>query len=275
MRCPMRFFVGEVWSVRKCLAVFAALIAAMVGVDADAAKPPIPVVRSDLEIEILDPGVDPEGNPAVVLGPSGQDGELSIDIPPAIIVHRYYYSGDRSFQGPPLPGGPSIIVATHPRTGQRCYLPTQLLPGAPIVFYRKDSILYDYGHHAIRVKFPRWGTPIVEYRSGTTWSTKVKQLLKIEQLKAGSANAIAATHQGLARRATMTRGMFEGMGGQFMALTRPAQRLVPYVPGGVPLSDPYFEEQMIRQIEQTKENRGLSRAAYEQTVREMDRPALP
>src|SRR5262245_25182228 len=81
---------------------------------------PAVTVPATLEIEVLDPGVDPNGNPAVRLQP-GPDGRVQVDIPPVILVHRYYYSGDRSFQGPMLPGGPSIVVANHPVTGERCY----------------------------------------------------------------------------------------------------------------------------------------------------------
>ena len=83
-----------------------------------------------LEIEVIDPGVDARGNPAVQLHNVGSG--TVVDIPPTILVHKYYYTGDRSFQGPSLPGGPSIVVAAHPRTGDRTYVPVQLLPGAPL-----------------------------------------------------------------------------------------------------------------------------------------------
>jgi hypothetical protein len=239
------------------------------------AAPPIPIVRPDLELEILDPGVDPQGNPAVIVSRGGDGEELAIDIPPSIIVHRYYYTGDREFQGPRLPGGPTILVATHPRSGERCYLRAQILPGMPRVVYRKNSILYDYGHHAIRIKFPHFGNPVVEYRSGTSWSTKLKRVLLVDQMKNGTSNLLSATKNSVSRRATMTRGFVGGMGDQMAALARPGQRLVPYLPGGVPMTDTYFEESMIRRTEQTKADKGLQRARYEQAVRALDRPALP
>src|SRR5437016_1193792 len=72
---------------------------------------PTPVPPT-LEIEVLDPNVDPRGNPAVVTKPScvrtchGPEGRLTVDIPEVVLVHRYYYTGDRTFQGPFLPGGP-------------------------------------------------------------------------------------------------------------------------------------------------------------------------
>ncbi|MBW3541936.1 MAG: hypothetical protein KY476_16835 [Planctomycetes bacterium] len=103
------------------------------------------------ELEVLDPHVDPEGKPRVLTRPTG-DG-LEVDIPPAVIVHRYYYTGDRSFQGPRLPGGPTIVVVNHPSTGERQYLEMQMLPGAPRVIYRRDRIEYDFGTQRLVLKF--------------------------------------------------------------------------------------------------------------------------
>lgn len=148
-----------------------------------AERHPAPVPPS-LEIEILDPGVDPQGNPAVVLQP-GAEGQLQVDIPPVILVHRYYYSGDRSFQGPMLPGGPSIIVVNHPRTGERCYISAQMMPGAPRVTYTEHSIEYDYGTHGITVHFGLLGKPTVKYRSGRPWPEKVGRVLHVEQVATG------------------------------------------------------------------------------------------
>src|SRR5262245_125102 len=81
-------------------------------------------VPPDLEIEVLDPNVDPRGNPTVVTRPAaiptgmGASGRVIVDIPPTVLVHRYYYTGDRSFQYKMLPGGPCIVVASHPKTGE-------------------------------------------------------------------------------------------------------------------------------------------------------------
>src|SRR5437870_1587189 len=79
------------------------------------AHQPAPVPPA-LEIEILDPNVDPRGNPAVLTRPAtvltctGPEGRVVVDIPPTVLVHRYYYTGDRSFQARLLPGGPCIVV---------------------------------------------------------------------------------------------------------------------------------------------------------------------
>src|SRR5215210_1802429 len=84
---------------------------------AAAAKFPA-AVPPTLEIEVLDPNVDPVGNPAVVptIGP---DGLTHITIPRTVLVHRYYFNGERTFQGPLLRGGPCVVVINHPKTGEQ------------------------------------------------------------------------------------------------------------------------------------------------------------
>jgi hypothetical protein len=135
---------GVIWSSCVLLLMTASVLHA--GHKRQAPVPP------GLEIEILDPGVDPVGNPAVVTTPDA-GGQLKIDIPQTILVHRYYYTGDRKFQGPMLPGGPAIVVVSHPQTGERLYLEMQMLPGAPRVIYTSKSIEYDYGKQGITLYF--------------------------------------------------------------------------------------------------------------------------
>ena len=142
---------------------------AMLSTSAPAA-PPSPVPPT-LEIAVLDPNVDPQGNPAIVVRDDGHGGAV-VDIPPVVLVHRYYYTGDRSFQGPMLPGGPSIVVVNDPRNGQRCYIPAQMLPGAPVVRYTGRKIEYDYGRNGITVSFGMLGSPKVTYRNRVSWSSE-------------------------------------------------------------------------------------------------------
>ncbi|MFN0054899.1 MAG: hypothetical protein ACKV0T_22235 [Planctomycetales bacterium] len=128
-------------------------------------------VPPGLEIEILDPGVDPIGNPAV-LPQASRGGERGVAIPPTVLVHRYYYTGDRNFQGPLLPGGPSVVVFNHPKTGERLYLDVQMLPGAPRVFYTSRSIEYDYGEQRIVIGFNLCGKPTVTFHNCASASHK-------------------------------------------------------------------------------------------------------
>lgn len=143
-------------------------------------RPPAAVPPGD-EIEVLDPNADSLGRPRVELREDCHG--LQVDIPPAVLVHKYYYTGDRSFQAQLLPGGPTIIVANHPRTGQRCYVETQLLPGAPRVTYTSHSIDYDYGTHGITLVFGLFGHPKVKYRSGLPWTRKAAEAVHAEQWK--------------------------------------------------------------------------------------------
>lgn len=133
-------------------------------------------VSPSLEIEVINPGVDSMNNPAIEI----KDG--IVDIPPVLLVHRYYYSGDRSFQGPLLPGGPSILVVNHPKTGERVYVPAQMMPGAPRVTYTKKGITYDYGKNAIMLHFGRGGKPSLKYRSGYTLQQKVGRVLHADKM---------------------------------------------------------------------------------------------
>lgn len=133
--------------------------------------PPVPPSQ---EIEILDPNADPLGIPAVQLNKARcEEGVQTVDIPPVVLVHRFYYTGDRNFQGPMLPGGPSVVVANHPRSGERCYINVQLLPGAPRVRYTSSSIEYDYGRELISVDFPWLGSPKVRFRNGPAMGSQI------------------------------------------------------------------------------------------------------
>lgn len=124
-----------------------------------AAAAPVPPTQ---EIEVLDPGVDPTGKPAVMLRPDGAGGQ-QIDVPPAVLVHRFYYTGDRNFQAQLLPGGPVIVSVNHPKTGERVYVPVTLPPGAPRVYYTHKSIRYDYGPQSVTLAFGLCGKPTVHY----------------------------------------------------------------------------------------------------------------
>jgi hypothetical protein len=115
------------------------------------------------EIEILDPRVDPQGKPRAV--PVSAGDHLKIAIPETVLVHKFYYTGDRTFQGPSLTGGPTIVVATNPLTNEREYLPVVMPPGAPVVHYRRHSITYDFHTEAIVVSFRHCGRTYVTIKN--------------------------------------------------------------------------------------------------------------
>src|SRR5262249_52991165 len=107
---------------------------------------------------------------------TGPEERLIVDIPEVVLVHRYYYTGDRTFQGPFLPGGPSIVVLNHPKTAERLYIPVQMLPGAPRVTYRHHCVEYDYGGRRITISFGLFGCkPTVCYSHGVPWTTRLRE----------------------------------------------------------------------------------------------------
>ncbi|MEZ6057568.1 MAG: hypothetical protein R3C01_12775 [Planctomycetaceae bacterium] len=132
-------------------------------------RPAVTVSPVD-EITILDPATNTEFKPTPIVLPG--DGGQQVDIPPTVIVHNFYYTGDRDFRGPIFPGGPSIVVVSHPKTGERMYLEVQMLPGSPRVTYRDQYIDYDFGRETIRVRFVHplkvcdRMEPTVEHRRG-------------------------------------------------------------------------------------------------------------
>jgi len=187
-------------------------------------------VIPSLEIEILDPNVDPRGNPGVIVGQDAW-GQTQVDIAPTIMVHRYYYTGDRTFRGPDLPGGPSIIVAFHPKNGQKVYLPVQMLPGSPLVTYTAQSIEYDFGDRAVLVSFPRFGNPTVVYRNGRSFTDRLGNLVHWDKVK-----GVLSGHRE-SDQASRMQDVSEGTKSLGKPLVLPFQNMARYVPGVTPLMD--------------------------------------
>lgn len=130
------------------------------------------------ELLIIDPNQDPRNRPTPNFV-KDEHGNQRIEIPPTIIVHRYYYSGDRDFQGPMLPGGPTVLVANHPRTGEQVSVQAMLLPGAPRIRYCKTCIIYNYADRCITLDFGLCGDslPDVVYQRDGEITLAAKQHL--------------------------------------------------------------------------------------------------
>lgn len=225
-----------------------------------------------LEIEVLDPNRDARGNPAVVMT-TDELGNPQIDIPPTLIVHRYYYSGDRSFRGPAFPGGPSIVIAQNPRDGKQVYLPIQMLPGSPVVHYKARSIEYDFGNRAVIVTFPKLGQPAVSYRNGRPLTEKAGKLLGVDKLRTAwtttkDSFAQAKTKAGTALKATGLTA--EGLSRPF---TLPAQHLARLLPGHAALTDPNLEARIIEQSAQNQRQQAIDQARQQARLKDLDIPA--
>ena len=105
------------------------------------------------ELVILEPGTHSRGLPAVQFKTT-PDGRRVIDIPPTVHVHRYYYSGDKKYQGPFVTGGPTVVVLNNPYNGKRMYLDVMLPSGYPQIVYRKHCITYIFPDRRVFISFP-------------------------------------------------------------------------------------------------------------------------
>ena len=134
------------------------------------------IVSPSDELIVIDPNQDSRNRPTPSFVPDAQ-GNNRIEIPPTVIVHRYYYSGDREFQGPMLPGGPTVLVANHPSTGEQVSVQAQLMPGAPRIRYCKSCIIYNYADRCLKLDFGICGIcePHIVYQRHDPVTLCVKQ----------------------------------------------------------------------------------------------------
>jgi hypothetical protein len=99
------------------------------------------------ELVVIDPGVEQNGLPTPIVS-NGQ-----VEIPPTLHVHPYYYCGDKEYQAQIINGGPTIIVANHPRSGDKLYIDAVLPQGAPLVAYNARTITYIYPDRRVIIDF--------------------------------------------------------------------------------------------------------------------------
>jgi hypothetical protein len=232
--------------MRNVALTVAAAVAVAIAGRVSQAVPPSNVPPT-MEIEVLDPGVDPEGNPAVQLG-RGEDGQTIVDIPPTVLVHRYYYTGDRTFQAQMLRGGPVIIVVNHPKTGERTYVEAQLPPGAPRVTYKGNSIIYQYQHHAAILHFGLFGKASVTYRNGLTWGQTAARAVHLEQLHEGCRKIAAHAKQSAARCSTPAAGAAVAAGDAAKGVVAPVGRVAVSLPVVRTVFSGDLEERMARKL---------------------------
>lgn len=262
----------------KYAACFRTLVAVVLatgwmGQTADAAHRKGANVPPTKEIEVLDPNADPLGQPAVELN-RDECGNLVVDIPPAVLVHRYYYTGDRSFQAQLLPGGPSIVVVNHPKTGERCYIDVQMMPGAPRVTYTGHSIEYDYGEHGITVHFGLFGRPSVKYRSGRTWSKKVGNLVHAEHWRNG-AGAVKKKASAVVQHSNMmAKGAFAVTCDATGKLLLPVKNVVHVLPFGKVIVGTDWQDKLITRAAEHERERGIHQFEHEAKLRETTIPTV-
>jgi hypothetical protein len=134
------------------------------------------------ELVIFRPDVVERDVPAVDLR-EGDGGELFVEMPEIVHVHRYYYSGDREFQGPIIEGGATIVAAKHPKTGEMLYFPVMLPTGAPVIEHNKHGITYSFNDRRVSIHFSSWDCQkaTVSHKAGRGWfrtSSEIKESLR-------------------------------------------------------------------------------------------------
>ena len=230
-------------------------------------------VPPTLEIEILDPNADPLSRPAVELE-QGVNGSMIVNIPPTVLVHRYYFTGERSFQAQLLPGGPSIVVANHPKTGERVYIDVQMPPGAPRVTYTDHAIEYDFGDTGVSVCFGILGTPSVKYRSGPALNRRVNKFLHVDEIKEHAQASQERVKQSTARTKTMAYGaaatVTEGAGQVLM----PVKNMLETLPFGKIVFDPTRGEKLTQTADQHKRERDIKLLEKQRKYEEMTRKTI-
>jgi hypothetical protein len=114
------------------------------------------------ELLVIEPAGQERGLPSVVI----ENGQ--VEIPPTLHVHPYYYSGDKEYQAQILNGGPTIIVANHPRSGEKLYIDAVLPQGAPTIAYTSHAITYIYSDRRVCIEFHllHHDRAVVKYVSG-------------------------------------------------------------------------------------------------------------
>lgn len=123
-----------------------------------------PRVAGLTDLVIYDPGTHEQGLPDVTFEPDGEGQE--VDIAPIVHVHRNYYNGNQEYQGPIISGGPTVVVANHPRTGERMYLDVMLPAGAPIIEYDNSKITYVFADRRVVICFSGRNKATIKHLSG-------------------------------------------------------------------------------------------------------------
>jgi len=253
-----------------CMMIMTAVYSAVVPIQS--AERPASNVPPGWEIEVIDPNADPLGRPATEL--HEEDGSIRVDIPAAILVHKYYYTGDRSFQAQSLPGGPVILVLHHPKTSEQLYLEAQLLPGAPRVTYTAKSVEYDYGEHAITVHFGLFGRPSVKYRSGTPLNRKLGKLVHAEQLKGFATKTREKVAESSGDAMTMAYGGASSVTESAKTALLPVQNILQSLPLGKMIFSPDAKDQLLVQAAQHKLDRARKLAEKKRKRDELTLPTI-
>ncbi|MCS7466835.1 hypothetical protein NZK35_09285 [Stieleria sp. ICT_E10.1] len=165
-----------------------------------------------------------------------------VDIPPTLHIHRYFYDGDREYQGPIVLGGPTTVIANHPTTGERMYVDVTLPAGSPIIAYSSKCITYVYADRRVSIRFGNWNTNRVRvhYYSGHGIGRRTRDWVQTLATKSKSTIKNSATVQSVADAAQESQSALSGVKHAVDStaglVVDSAASLLKMVPGVAPLS---------------------------------------
>lgn len=133
-----------------------------------------------------------------------------VKIAPEIHVHKNFFSGAREIQGPLISGGPTVVVARHPKTNEQMYLEVSLPPGAPKIAYCKNKIEYVFPKQRIAIKFS--SAPFGNKSNASVCVTKGQGLFRNVKSFAASTNSAVKSHFENSSLANSTVKIGEGAG---------------------------------------------------------------
>ena len=205
------------------------------------------------ELVVIDPAVEENGLPVPIVT-NGQ-----VEIPPTLHVHPYFYCGDKEYQAQILNGGPTIIVANHPRSGDKLYIDAVLPQGAPIVAYSAHSITYIYTDRRVIIDFSIVGKhrARVQYVSGRGVTRDVqehldetKETLRTHRQKSRLASELGELGHDMGNIAKGTVGVAGRAGAIVVERTRAVTRIIPGVPALKSLGQQGDERAALEEIRQ-------------------------
>ena len=206
------------------------------------------------QLEVIRPGTHERALPEVELTDTPAGDRMVVDISRTLHVHRFYYDGDREYQGPIVQGGPITVVANHPRTGEQLYVDVSLPNGAPIIAYNKSAITYVYPNRRVTIKFSRYkkiGARVV-YKSGQgaarVRESKVTAFKERVHEAHQSSQLAQAVHGGLQDAKNVVHGAKDAIDGLTGGLLERGKQLTAIIPGAAALRS-YGEDRAQRQYE--------------------------
>lgn len=181
----------------------------------------------------------PRGIPEVEFGRiTTEMGRLGIAIPPAVHVHRYYYNGNKQFQGPFIVGGPTVVVARHPRTNEQLYMEVQLPSGYPEIAYDDCTITYIYTDRRVEMKFLHGHSGdkfAVSYLSGRGLALRLHERGRLRAEAREDARASSSFRSSLSETRTnvndTVRGLRASTGAVFGQVTQTVGQVLSAAPG--------------------------------------------